>query len=52
MSIADEVLDGIWCECCGEMINLFPLGYPSRCGGCAEETSLENRIEQEVEAGK
>lgn len=38
--IADLMLDGIICECCGIYLE-ESTGYPSRCGGCSKDQDLE-----------
>jgi hypothetical protein len=40
MSFADDLVEGVFCESCGEYLG-EPTGHPRRCGGCGgrrEET--------------
>jgi hypothetical protein len=34
--MADDILDGVFCEICGEYIG-EECGYPRRCEGCQED---------------
>ena len=36
MSMAEDTLDGMFCEGCGEFIG-EPIGYPRRCPDCADD---------------
>lgn len=33
VSMAEDILEGIFCEECGEFIG-EPVGYPRKCSGC------------------
>jgi len=35
--IADGILEGIFCEKCGQYMDGPPAGYPVTCGGCLGE---------------
>ena len=32
----DDVLDGLFCECCGEFLE-EAVGYPRKCEACKED---------------
>lgn len=34
--MADGMIDGTFCECCGQFIG-DPCGYPRKCGECKED---------------
>ena len=35
--IADAILDGVFCEVCGEFIESVPPGHPRKCESCERE---------------
>lgn len=39
--VADDLLDGIFCEQCGEYIG-DAVGYPRLCSGCSRELDAED----------
>lgn len=34
MSAADDILEGLYCQCCGDLIDGDEPGYPRSCEGC------------------
>ena len=39
--IADMMLDGTLCQCCGVVLDKQPVGYPVTCAGCKDEQEHE-----------
>jgi hypothetical protein len=39
--IAEMMLDGTLCACCGVYLDSEPLGFPVDCDSCAEEAEDE-----------
>jgi hypothetical protein len=39
-SMADDIIDGVFCDICGEYIG-EPVGYPRTCSGCQVENDEE-----------
>lgn len=37
---AEDVLEGLLCQCCGELIDGEEPGYPRYCEDCQEETEV------------
>ena len=44
--IADDIIDGIFCEWCGEYIG-DAVGYPRKCFDCQKEAYEENKKKHE-----
>jgi len=40
--VADAILDGLFCQCCGELIDGDEPGYPRTCAGCGGDENEEN----------
>lgn len=38
----DDMLDGLYCECCGESLGDEPVGYMVRCPACRDEDEGED----------
>lgn len=45
--IADSILDGDFCQCCGEyMEDEAGAGFPQTCAGCSDEEAMGKRNAQ------
>ena len=42
MSMADDILEGIFCDECGQYIG-EPVGYPRKCNDCKPQKKKHNK---------
>lgn len=47
MSVAEDILDGMFCEECGEFIG-EPVGYPRKCEECEPHKKRRSKKHKEV----
>ena len=47
VSVAEDILEGIFCEECGEFIG-EPVGYPRKCTGCKPRHRKQKRNARQI----